>query len=439
MTRVTSSEKRLDRFVDAMSACDMIRTMNHPRIEPGLLRVFRYFTGVAMVYYALVIGYIMLDTRSSTGPQQVLLFVNFANNLLLFGYLSWRWLERWFGRWYLPIGLIIATVIPIFSNLIYFVDPAIDLNESITRNWIILPILLVPLVLIAWQYRFRYVLLFILFTAGIQLFILLPVANPITFETITYLGVPVIQAFAFGIVGHIVNRLMGIQRSQQKQLLQANIQLAQHAGTLEQLAVSRERNRLARELHDTLAHTLSGLAVNLEAIKITLDDDIQEAHSLIDHALKNTRTGLTETRRALKALRSQQLENLGLELAITNLAENAVSRTGFELDMQIAEPLPDLTPDIELCFYRIVQESLENIIRHAQAQYVTIELLNGRKLELIIADDGLGFNPTEVDTNQKLGLQGMGERASSVGGTFEVSSQPEAGTIIRLSVENPQW
>jgi signal transduction histidine kinase len=417
----------------------MIHIMKRTQIEPGLLRIFRYFTGVAMIYYALLVAYTALQTGSVVVPQQVLLYVNFANNLVLFGYLSWQRLERWLGRWFLPIGLLTATVIPIFSNLIYFVDPAADLNESITRSWIILPILLVPLVLIAWQYRFRYVLLLILFSAAIQLSILLPVAIPINFETVPYLGIPIIQAFAFGVIGHTVSRLMDTQRAQRKLLIQANLQLAQHASTLEQLAVSHERNRLARELHDTLAHTLSGLAVNLEAIKITLNDDPQESHRLIDQALENTRTGLTETRRAVKALRSEQLESLGLGLAVRNLAENAASRAGFELDLQIAAPLPDLTQDIELCIYRIAQEALENIVRHANAGHVTFELHNGEKFELMIADDGTGFDPKSVDETQFLGLRGMGERAASVGGRFEVSSQPEAGTIIRLTLENPLW
>jgi signal transduction histidine kinase len=218
-----------------------------------------------------VIVYTALQTGQWIVAQQLLLYVNFGTNLLLFGYLSFRWLERKLRRWYLLIALAIATVIPIFSNLVYFVDPATNLNESITRGWIILPILLVPLVLIAWQYSFRYVV-FVLFAAAVQLSILLPFARPITFETLPYLGIPIVQAFSFGVVGHIVSRLTAIQRRQREQLMQANLQLAEHAYTLERLAVSRERNRLARELHDTLAHTLSGLAVNLEAIKITLDE-----------------------------------------------------------------------------------------------------------------------------------------------------------------------
>ena len=409
-------------------------------IEPGLIRIFRYFTGIAIVYYALIIVYTALQTGQWIVAQQLLLYVNFCTNLFLFGYLSLRWLERKLGHWYLLIALAIATIIPVFSNLIYFVDPATNLNESITRNWIILPILLVPLVLIAWQYPFRYVVFFVLFAAVVQLSILLPFAKPITFETIPYVGIPIVQAFAFGIVGHIVSRLMAIQRRQRSQLMLANQQLARHASALEQLAVSRERNRLARELHDTLAHTLSGLAVNLEAIKITLDEcEIQEAHTLVDHALTNTRNGLTDTRRALKALRSQYLENLGLELAIKNLAENAAARAGFKLSLQVESPLPDLTPDVEQCFYRVTQESLENIIRHAGAQQVNIQLYQNEKLfELYIRDDGAGFDPADVDTTERLGLRGMSERAVGVGAFFEVSSQPQNGTEIRLSVENLQ-
>jgi len=412
--------------------------MNLSRIEPGLIRIFRYFSAIAVVYYALIIVYTALQTGQWIVAQQLLLYVNFGINLILFGYLSFRWFERKLGRWYLPIALATATVIPIFSNLVYFVDPATNINESITRNWIILPILLVPLVLIAWQYSFRYVVFFVFFAAAVQLSILLPFTRPITFETLPYLGIPIVQAFAFGIVGHIVSRLMDIQRRQRRQLMQANQQLAQHASTLEQLAVSRERNRLARELHDTLAHTLSGLAVNLEAIKITLDaNQVEEAHILVDHALSNTRTGLTDTRRALKALRSQNLENLGLELAITNLAENAALRAGFKLKMQIESPLPDLTPDVEQCFYRVTQESFDNIIRHADAQQVNVHLYqNDDQFELHIQDDGAGFDLENVDTSEKLGLRGMHERATMVGGVFEVSSQPQSGTIIRLRVEN---
>jgi signal transduction histidine kinase len=129
---------------------------------------------------------------------------------------------------------------------------------------------------------------------------------------------------------------------------------------------------------------------------------------------------------------------LGLELAITNLAENAAARAGFVLSLQIEAPLPDLTPDVEQCFYRVTQESLENIIRHAEAQNVNLQLYHeGNQVKLCIRDDGAGFDPADVDASEKLGLRGMHERATGVGALLEVKSQPQGGTMIHLYVENP--
>ncbi|MBC8496280.1 MAG: sensor histidine kinase, partial [Chloroflexi bacterium] len=197
--------------------------------------------------------------------------------------------------------------------------------------------------------------------------------------------------------------------------------------------------RLARELHDTLAHTLSGLAVNLEAIKIILGGDQHEVRGMLDHALHNTRYGLTETRRALKDLRAKQLEELGLGIAIRNLAHDAASRAGFTLKLNISGSLADLTPDVEQCYYRIAQESLQNIVKHARAKYASIKLVEDKgALIMVIADDGVGFNFAnfaDMNLEEELGLKGMRERASMVGADLEVSSQPEGGTTIQLSME----
>jgi signal transduction histidine kinase len=407
-------------------------------IEPGLLRIFRYFTGIAMVYFALMVIYIAIQTGQAVTPSQIQSYVNFGINLLLFGYLSLKWLQRKLKRWYLPIALIASTVVLVFSNLVYIAQPSEDMSVIIYRSWVLLPIMVVPLVLLTWQFRFRYLVIFIIFSTIVELSVLLPAVGEINFETVPILGVPLIRAFALGTVGHIVTRLVEIQRNQRKELMRANVQLSQHANTLEQLATSRERNRLARELHDTLAHTLSGLAVNLEAIKIVLTTDPIAAQKMLDHALANTRTGLTETRRALKDLRAQQLEDLGLRIAIHNLALNAASRANFYLDFKTTEKLPDLTPDQEQCFFRIAQEALENTIKYANAQLVIVFLMayqNG--LSMTIADDGNGFNPDEVNSQEKMGIKGMYERATMMGATLEVDSWPGGGTTIHLDLEIP--
>jgi len=250
-----------------------------------------------MVYFASLSLFTALQTGQIVNLSQIQSYVNLAINGVLFGYLSWPWLENKLRRIYLPIALVSATVVPLFSNLIYFASPQESAQITITRSWLLFPILIVPLVLIAWQYRFRIVVGFIFITSVIELTILFSRLETINFETLPILGVPLIRAFAFGTIGHIVTRLITTQRKQQRKLLEANLKLSDHADALEQLATSRERNRLARELHDTLAHTLSGLTVNLEAIKIMLGPDHPQIKVRIDHALDNTRTGLTDTRR----------------------------------------------------------------------------------------------------------------------------------------------
>lgn len=389
-----------------------------------------------MAYFASLSLITAMQTGQIVNLSQIQSYVNLAINGVLFGYLSWSWLERKLKDYYLPLALIAATIVPLFSNLIYLASPQEPAQLTITRSWLLFPILIVPLVLIAWQYRFRIVLGFIFLTTVIELTILFSRLETINFETLPILGVPLIRAFAFGTIGHIVTRLMDTQSAQQRKLIQANLKLSDHADALEQLATSRERNRLARELHDTLAHTLSGLTVNLESIKILLGDNHPEINSRIDHALENTRIGLTDTRRALRDLRAKQIEDLGLSLALQNLAEQAASRGNFIVQVTIPGTLPDIPAEIEQSCYRIAQESLENIVKHAQASKVHLTLsLLGSNLVLETKDNGIGFELADSSSADTLGIQGMHERAAECGGKFTISTKTGAGTLTRLTTE----
>ena len=130
-----------------------------------------------------------------------------------------------------------------------------------------LTVLLIALVLTAWQYRWRHVALFCLGTAGLNLGMLFLFIGPVTRAFFFELVSTVILTVSFLVIGYFINALMTQLRAQQNSLEQANTQLAHYASTLEHLTISRERNRMARELHDTLAHTLSGLTVQLETVK----------------------------------------------------------------------------------------------------------------------------------------------------------------------------
>jgi signal transduction histidine kinase len=413
--------------------------MDTKPIEPGVIRTFRYFTGIAMLYFAtLVAWYTTIQSSAGDTAFHIQAYVNFGIQLLLLGYLYWGWLRRKLKNLYLPIALLIATVVPTFSTLIYLTEPQEVPYLIITRSWLLFPVLVVPFVLIAWQYHFRVVIAFIIFSSAVEVFALLPRLNALDMAIVQVLGTPILRGFALGIVGDVISQLIETQRKQRKELLQANLHLSQHAETLEQLATSRERNRLARELHDTLAHTLSGLAVNLEAIRIKLGDteEHQEIHQMLTHSLENTRTGLTETRRALKDLRVKQLDDLGLPLALQNLAQETALRANFDLTSEIEHDLPDISPHDEQCIYRIAQESLKNISQHAQASQVRIRLSKDQHhLRLEIEDDGVGFPAEAIDPHNSLGLSGMKERARTAGGELTISSAPQSGTRILFSLE----
>jgi signal transduction histidine kinase len=238
------------------------------------------------------------------------------------------------------------------------------------------------------------------------------------------------------LIGYAVARLADEQRKQNSRLEEANRQLASYASTLEQLTISRERNRLARELHDTLAHTLSGLAVQLEAVEALWDAEPEKSHHILQDSLSQTRSGLKEARRAIQALRAAPLEDLGLRLALEALAQSEADRRGLALDLQLPDRLPELRPEVEHGIYRITEEALRNAAQHAQASKLAVRVSekNGR-LELLIQDNGRGFDPAQPPPADRFGLRGMQERAAAIGGQIKLTSQPGAGTSIILWVE----
>jgi signal transduction histidine kinase len=206
----------------------------------------------------------------------------------------------------------------------------------------------------------------------------------------------------------------------------------QYAATNEQLAVSQERIRLARELHDTLAHSLSSITVQLEAAESIWGVDMPKVRALMDGALNNTRTGLTEARRALRALRAGALEEVGLRVAVGDLARSAAARGSLTLDLKLPDELPALTQAEEQCVYRVAQEALSNVTRHARASHVRVALQHtSGQLTLTIADNGKGFDMVQANGGH-FGLKGLRERADLVGAKLEVVSEPKRGTTLTL-------
>jgi signal transduction histidine kinase len=409
--------------------------LNRP-LENGVLPTFRLFTGVRLMFNLLSI---LIQLTSHGLPEKEVVWLiaySFLDPALLFAYLSLPGLQRSLKGFYLPIAIVGATTGPIIAQHLGFMIAETTVSETAIRlvAWQLVPVLFIPLVVVGWQYTMREVVLFSGFTALVG-FLPLFIFYASPRFSVQLVGVFFVQLTTFLLVGNMIVNLMKVQRAQRAQLTGANQRIAQYASTLEALTISRERNRLARELHDVLAHTLSGVAIELEGLRAVLHSDPEKSQALLDHSLAAVREGLSETRRALQELRAKPLEDLGLALAVQALAESAAGRAGFRLDLSIGGNFSDVPESVQQSLYRVAQEALANVAEHAQAQ--SVKLLLAREdglVRLQINDDGQGFDPNLPIEAYQYGLRGMRERAEITGGSLLLDSRAGQGTQVTYTL-----
>jgi two-component system NarL family sensor kinase len=216
------------------------------------------------------------------------------------------------------------------------------------------------------------------------------------------------------------------------------IERTQLAEQATRVALVEERNRLAREVHDTLAQELTGIALQLEAADALLEHAPDRARARIRQALERTRESLEEARRSVLDLRAGPLERQALPAALETLGQRFSAETGTPVAFELAQLGPRLPARVEEALYRIAQEALVNIRRHAQAGAVRIELHQEQNhVRLIVADNGRGFDPQLASTGAHthgFGLIGMQERARLLGGDMRISSCPGAGAQVLVSI-----
>lgn len=190
-----------------------------------------------------------------------------------------------------------------------------------------------------------------------------------------------------------------------------------------------ERRRVARELHDELGQTMTGVLLRIdEAIRAPEDADLEEAR-------EDARRSLDDVRRIARDLRPDTLEELGLHSALNGLAMRFARQTGLTVDRSL-EHLPPLDDDAEIVVYRVTQEALTNVARHAGAQRVAIALRrDGDTVTLTVDDDGHGV-PRHVGREAR-GITGMRERALLVRGRLTVGGSPLGGTRVTLRIPVP--
>jgi signal transduction histidine kinase len=219
----------------------------------------------------------------------------------------------------------------------------------------------------------------------------------------------------------------------------AHQQLQEQAAHAEALAVAEERNRLAREMHDTLGHRLTVAAVQLEGAQKLVKRDSEKAMQMIGTVREQVLEGLTELRRTVAALRTPLEDDLPLRTALTRLTTTFTEATGIQTELSLPATIPALPPAQRHALYRAAQEALTNIQRHAKAKqaHVEVTLMGDKtiadgmvdtKILVTIADDGIGMNGATSPGGY--GLRGLAERASQLGGEFFVQPQNGGGTRI---------
>jgi signal transduction histidine kinase len=238
------------------------------------------------------------------------------------------------------------------------------------------------------------------------------------------------------VAGYVVGTLAEQERQQTVALSAANAKLRAQASSAEQLATARERNRLARDLHDTLAHSLAGLVVQLQAIDTLLKAEPDAARAELLKARQLAQNGLQEARHAIQDLRANPIEDLGLARALEREAVDFGERADVQVEVHVSDPKRPLPNDIASQVLRIAQEAFNNIEHHADAARVSVALIQTeRGLQLSVADDGRGFADENVAEN-RFGLTGMRERAAMIGADLQITSTVGYGTTVQLTLNH---
>jgi signal transduction histidine kinase len=203
-----------------------------------------------------------------------------------------------------------------------------------------------------------------------------------------------------------------------------------------ELSIVSERNRLALELHDVVSQKLFSVMLTAEAASTQMDRDLVAARAQLERLRDLTREALDELRSLILGLRPPELERDGLEGTLRKEVEMLARTHGTDIHLDVEADFASPGGDCDLAVLRIAHEALNNAIRHARAEHVTVRLArNDGELVVEVADDGVGFDPHAPDLRSRhLGLTSMEERARESGGRLRIKSSPGAGTVVRVEL-----
>ncbi|HEX2909196.1 MAG TPA: sensor histidine kinase, partial [Chloroflexia bacterium] len=216
-------------------------------------------------------------------------------------------------------------------------------------------------------------------------------------------------------------------------------QLKAYAEQIEELATIEERNRLAREIHDSLGHYLTAINIQLEKAMLQHDDRPEEAMQTISDTKRLASEALQDVRRSVATLREQAQPAFSIVEKLNTLVDDVRNNNHFEIKLVIEGSEENFSNRILQTLYRVAQEGLTNIQKYARPRQVLVRLeLAKTEAHLLIQDDGAGFDVTKLLKPGQVrlggyGLQGIRERLELVGGNFKLESSPGSGTTLRVT------
>jgi signal transduction histidine kinase len=278
----------------------------------------------------------------------------------------------------------------------------------------------------------------------------LPGGVPLDFdaEALAFVAtIVVIQTLAIGLGTIAGEKLTKLSEDRRRTVAELEAALRENATLHAQLLVQAreagvldERQRMAREIHDTLAQGLTGIVTQLEAVSQAKDAP-EERQRHFDNAIRLARDSLSEARRSVRELQPEQLDGAGLPDALAEVVERWTALHSVPVEVSTTGDAQPLHPEVEVALLRAAQEALANVAKHARASRVGLTLsYMGDVVTLDVRDDGVGFDPTRngvhhvngTEQNGGFGLYGMRQRANRLAGTVDVESEPDGGTAVSV-------
>jgi signal transduction histidine kinase len=249
----------------------------------------------------------------------------------------------------------------------------------------------------------------------------------------------ILDSIACLLVGSFAHLTMSAERARisNQQLLndlgEAYRKLQDYAAEVQEYAILQERSRMARELHDSVTQTVFSMNLTVQSARLLVEKDLQQVLVQLDRLMELASSAMGEIQVLVSQLRPRSIGAEGLPISLRRLVGDLHQRDGLQIDLNVTGE-KEIPPNAILALYRITQEALNNIVKHAGTQNASIRLdLASNPSHLEIEDHGCGFIPGDVARDvEHIGLTGMADRAREIGWSLQIDSQPGRGTLIRV-------